>query len=447
MESRVEHFRAKSEELSSGTSGDNHVNLLRQIEVLQAQHDIATENWSGIESNLHSRIANLEQELEDNNSREAYLRKKVKSLTDNLKTQTSENESLNDQVDELKSHLSKLNTLHTTLEQDLADAKRTANGFESATEKIKTEYEKKLASSEEKLKIAVESLQQANQHLQSQQQLKGSAIERKKSNGTDPFYGDIISRSGSLSPFSQRFSIDEVPPFGNKIPSSGFGGRRASSKSSLFSLHTPQNMESSNNSSSSSFSLALEGAAQDNQNLVPLPTHLEDEDSNGFASPYSAASETFRMEERGGGGGGSTLSGTGGGEASSRFDKESVSTVGAGPSIQLVNRMSRTIRSLESELSNVKQDLSRMTLSKDEAVKDITRLMQETETLNSYKVQVKDMEAKIEEMSIREQTALEMLGEKSEQVQELRADVDDIKSMFKQQIEELIDRLAAQEKK
>ena len=63
LETKVEHFRAKSEELSSGRASDNNANLLRQIEVLQAQHDIATQNWSGIEANLQTRISNWNRKL------------------------------------------------------------------------------------------------------------------------------------------------------------------------------------------------------------------------------------------------------------------------------------------------------------------------------------------------------------------------------------------------
>lgn len=436
----MEHFRAKSEELTSNTSGDNHLTLLRQVEVLQAQHDIATENWSGIESSLQSRIANLEQEADDNASREAYLRKKVKTLTESVKMQATENEALNDQLDELKSQLAKLHTTHAQTTKELFDSKSLAAESESAAEKQKAEFEKKLASVEEKLKIAVDALQlQQQQQQHHQQQSRTPVIDRKKSvNGPDQILGDPISRSGSSSPFSQRFNPEDG--FGIRTPSAGLNGRRMSSKTSLMSFHGSQGMDNSVNSSSSAFSLSLETNGHDNQ----LPTHAEDDDS--FISPYAPNYESFPL-----GGGAGSASGTGrdrrGDEASSRFDNNSVSTVGAGPSIQLVNRMSRTIRSLESELSNLKVDLTRMTASKDEAVKDITRLMQETEALNAQRAQIQEMESKIQEMSIREQTALEMLGEKSEQVQELRADVDDIKSMFKQQIEELVDRLALQEKR
>lgn len=419
LESKVEHFRAKSEELSSGHTSDNNVNLLRQIEVLQAQHDIATQNWTGIEANLQTRISNLEQEAEDNSSRETYLRKKIKTLTETLKSVTNENESLNDQLSELKSQVAKSKASQALLKQELSDTKNTNANLESTIEKLKSEHDKKFSDLNEKFKVSVESLNQYKLQQQQQQQ-------RKKSNPVEPPYfgGEPVPRSDNTSPFNQRFPVDDNNVFtntGNLGIKNSFSSRRASSKVSLPSLPGLASDPS------------LHGGMP--YNIDGLSTHFEADDDD-FMPPYSAASETFRNSSI------HTRD-----EGSAKLDKESVSTVGAGPSIQLVNRMSRSIRSLESELSNVKQDLARTEVSRDEAVKDLSELMKELEELNKYKSQVAELESKIDDMSLREQTALEMLGEKSEQVQELRADVVDIKTMFQQQIEELVDRLAKAEKR
>lgn len=80
LDAKAEMYRGRSEELTSGTSSESQVTLLRQIEVLQSQHSIATENWSGIEQNLQNRISSLEQQLQESSSREAYFKKKVKGL-------------------------------------------------------------------------------------------------------------------------------------------------------------------------------------------------------------------------------------------------------------------------------------------------------------------------------------------------------------------------------
>lgn len=120
---------------------------------------------------------------------------------------------------------------------------------------------------------------------------------------------------------------------------------------------------------------------------------------------------------------------------------------GPGASIQLVGRMSRTIRTLESELSSVKMDLARATNREEEATKEVLRLVSEGQELQKIKESSDKMSQRIEELEKREKVALEMLGEKAERVEELKADVEDMKEMYRTQIEELIEQLAKAMKK
>lgn len=122
-------------------------------------------------------------------------------------------------------------------------------------------------------------------------------------------------------------------------------------------------------------------------------------------------------------------------------------TGGPGASIQLVGRMSRTIRTLESELSSVKMDLTRATTREEEATKEVLRLVKESGELEAIKESSRKMTQRIEELENREKVALEMLGEKAERVEELKADVEDMKEMYREQIESLIDQLTKANKK
>lgn len=78
LESKLEFMRTKAEEVSSGAMGDSQAKLLRQVETLQTQYAIATENWQGIESTLLSRISNLEKERDEAQHRESEMRKKAR---------------------------------------------------------------------------------------------------------------------------------------------------------------------------------------------------------------------------------------------------------------------------------------------------------------------------------------------------------------------------------
>src|SRR5690606_671457 len=56
-ESRLEALRMIAEESSSGATGDTQAKLLRQMETLQSQYTIASENWQRIEASFVSRLA------------------------------------------------------------------------------------------------------------------------------------------------------------------------------------------------------------------------------------------------------------------------------------------------------------------------------------------------------------------------------------------------------
>lgn len=78
LESRLEAYRARAEEASAGQTGDVQAKLLRQVETLQNQYAVASENWQGIEGSLLSRLTALEKERDDIAKREADIRRKAR---------------------------------------------------------------------------------------------------------------------------------------------------------------------------------------------------------------------------------------------------------------------------------------------------------------------------------------------------------------------------------
>ena len=112
-------------------------------------------------------------------------------------------------------------------------------------------------------------------------------------------------------------------------------------------------------------------------------------------------------------------------------DMISVSTVGAGPSVQLVERMSAAVRRLESEKATSKEEMARLMAQRDEAREEVVALMREIEEKRGQDVRVEKLEKEMSEMHGRYQTTLEMLGEKSEKVEELEGDVADLKKIYR----------------
>lgn len=78
LESKMESLRARAEEASSSATGDAQAKLLRQVETLQTQYAVASDNWHGIETSLLSRLASVEKERDDFAKREGDMRRKVR---------------------------------------------------------------------------------------------------------------------------------------------------------------------------------------------------------------------------------------------------------------------------------------------------------------------------------------------------------------------------------
>ena len=113
----------------------------------------------------------------------------------------------------------------------------------------------------------------------------------------------------------------------------------------------------------------------------------------------------------------------------------SESTVGAGPSVQLVERMSATVRRLESERAGSRDELARVTAQRDEARQQVVDLMRELDGKKASDTRAQELDAKLSELDQRYQTTLEMLGEKSEQVEELQADIADLKKIYRELVD------------
>ena len=119
-------------------------------------------------------------------------------------------------------------------------------------------------------------------------------------------------------------------------------------------------------------------------------------------------------------------------------DMFSVSTAAAGPSVQLVERMSASVRRLESEKSALREELDRHVSQRSEAREQIVALMGELDLRHGVEARTKALEKEKKELSIKLVTTLEMLGEKSELVEELRADIADMKEIYRSTLENTV---------
>jgi chromosome segregation ATPase len=113
----------------------------------------------------------------------------------------------------------------------------------------------------------------------------------------------------------------------------------------------------------------------------------------------------------------------------------SVSTAGAGPSVQLVERMSATVRRLEMEKAASREEMARLLAQRDEARDEVVTLMREVDTVRETTEKLGNVEKDMNDMKSRYEAALEMIGEKSEECEELKNDVMDLKKIYRELVE------------
>ncbi|KAJ5152066.1 hypothetical protein N7492_010361 [Penicillium capsulatum] len=391
LESKMESLRSRAEEASSGATGETQAKLLRQIETLQTQYSVASDNWHTLEGSLLSRLASVEKERDDMGRRESELRKKIREL--NVRTKRLEEdvetakETEQDLEGKLEERVEELQKLQQKLEKTVDDL--------SIAQKDATE-QKRVCDASWAQKLEEERVKWRDQ-LSNMQQPRGiSPVQstRRSSNLDTALSGLSDSRPASRRSSTLPFASPEIgtPPRQNSYPASITQGT-----------------------------------------LSPPPIHT------GAASLImEPPSITFEPDDLVDSGTPATPSAYGGTQAApSRGinDIISESTVGAGPSVQLVERMSATVRRLESERAGSKDELARVTSQRDEARQQVVDLMRELEDKKLSDDRVQELDAKLADLDQRYQTTLEMLGEKSEQVEELQADIADLKKIYRELVD------------
>ena len=88
--------------------------------------------------------------------------------------------------------------------------------------------------------------------------------------------------------------------------------------------------------------------------------------------------------------------------------------------------MSAAVRRLESEKAAHKDEMTRLAQQRDEAREQVVELMQDNASKKAVDQRVKLLEDDFAKIKGRYETTLEMLGEKSEKVEELKADIVDL---------------------
>jgi chromosome segregation ATPase len=352
---------------------------------------------------LTSRVAALEKDRDETAKRESDIRRKARDVNSKARRLEDELESINERARALEQDLEGQRASAQKLQGRLTQAETAAQDAQAEFEREKkvweAELQQRLEDERNRWRMDMQSqMPDAQQHLRAD---SPSMTNRRQSPDALALLHRKLSRATSpgmempLSPLDRMLDDARRPPSSRQ--------KSSSSAARTPEVGTPQRQNSI------PFGMAtLAGAAG------PPPYTPSLRTPSIHAVDYDDGFEHMSSPQR-------TI-----------HDMVSVSTVGAGPSVQLVERMSAAVRRLESEKATSKEEMARLGAQRDEAREEVVALMREVEDKKTQDERVDALEKQLKDMDERYQASLEMLGEKTEQVEELESDVADLKKMYKE---------------
>ncbi|TKA25731.1 hypothetical protein B0A50_05827 [Salinomyces thailandicus] len=418
LDSRVEAMRLRAEEASSGDGGGggqgSSVLLMRQVETLQTQYAQAKGNWEVIEGSLTARVSALEGERDEATRREAEVRKKVREAGQKSRRLEAELETAQEQV--------------RTLMQELKDQKaeteqssKTATQSEAALADAKADFDRqrKLWDTELQQRIEEAKARPPRHNPHATPSLATLSPTTRKSSNHAPDLSALGIGPGPRKPSTRLFSPDLASL---QINPHRTTSRRSSALPTPLSARAahanhPYDHPRPHNADVASPALSRHQSdlsQPETSTGLPPPTPSIELDAQDSPSLLDRSSQSPQR----------TL-----------HDLLSTSTAGAGPSVQLVERMSAAVRRLESEKAAFKDEIARLAAQRDDAREEVVGLMRAAEGGKAETERLKGLEVEVARVKERYEVCLALLGEREEEVGELREDLGEVKRIYRELVE------------
>jgi TATA element modulatory factor len=359
----------------------------------------------------------LEKERDDIAKREADIRKKAREvnakarkLEDELETERDAKGGLEEEVSSFRDSMAKLHArvsaAETALEEARADLEKERKTLDKRIEEEKTKWKlENLNSNSGPLTPSADSTNQGH-FLRAE---SFGHINNRKTSNPDLLGLHHHHNSGRRSNAGSRAFSPDLVPVHTGPGDSRSSGRRPSAQP-FHHPGMPMRTPTDSTTPSRQDSLPYTNGSVPPSATISVAPSIDiddmDRDRDSNSSPHRTVNELI-----------------------------SVSTVGAGPSVQLVERMSAAVRRLESEKASTKEEMSRVLGQRDEARQEVVTLMREVEGFKGDRERVEKLELEVKEVNARYDAALEMLGEKQEEAEELRNDVQDLKKIYRELVE------------
>jgi len=387
------------------------------METLQTQYSLAAENWRTIEGSLNARMTAMQKERDDLTKRETDARKRARDLGTKSRKLETDLETASEDVRSLTRDLDRQREEGQNLE-------RRAEAAEKALEEERADHERQRRVWESTVEHRFDEERQ-NHHS------RGIGLDdRRMLSPKTPFRRPTTIESLTPSTIQSRRNTPRL--FSHDSSASLATDRGLSRRSSALPLSRTTSMTPDQNPSpvlsrpESHISLSQ----LNTNNIMNIPGAIPPTPSiqaggRGILDSLSEAgadnnhNDDMAEDQRSS-------------PHATVQDMLSASTMHTGPSVQLVERMSASIRRLESDKAAHKDEVSRLSAQRDAARNEVVLLMSENEKTKEAMREIQALKSDKKEIKGRYEACLEMLGEREEEVQELRADVVELKGMYKE---------------
>lgn len=396
LEDKMESLRFQSENAPA-----THSN--RDIEIIQAQLDQSQENWKLIESSYLKKMQTFENEIEDLKGENVTICKKNKHLANEIKAKATENQAMQDRELNLQNQVATLTAQTKALETQVST-------LTASLEALTKDYETEKVSFEAKLRQAEEEKMQLPEPM-------------KNDFGSNFYLQDLASSTSSFNrgPMANTPNKKFAIAFGESSTTPRPGSySRLNSISEFTSMVSPQEKVLAHQSSMMSFDM-------DNE-----PLGIQ---SSSFRHASASADDMDELRM------GAEANDTGSDRASTLAGHRN-SNAGMGSAtqhIQLIKKLSSNVNRLEMELTTMREEAAKLAEERERAQDEIVRLLDQVKQSHTLETQMAEKDALVASLENKLDKALVLLGKKEERVGELGADVDDLKDMLKQQVQQMVE--------
>uniref|UniRef100_A0A8C9TUK2 TATA element modulatory factor 1 n=1 Tax=Scleropages formosus TaxID=113540 RepID=A0A8C9TUK2_SCLFO len=113
-----------------------------------------------------------------------------------------------------------------------------------------------------------------------------------------------------------------------------------------------------------------------------------------------------------------------------------VARLGGGSSV--IENLQSQLKLREGEIAQLQLEISSLEKTRSIMAEELVKLTNQTDEMEEKVKEIPRLRAQLKELEQRHNTILQMYGEKAEEAEELRLDLEDVKNMYKTQIDELL---------